>query len=161
VPTTERPRLLIVTGAALADVGELPAPIRSLIASASEILVLAPVRPGRLEWIASDTDRDRHEADDRLRIVMRRVGELAPGGEVAGVVGDETPLSAFADAVWRFGPDQILVALQALDHSAWKERGLSSGFARRSTSRSPFSRSIARATCLRARSTTADRLAAA
>jgi hypothetical protein len=124
VSTTERPRLLIVTGAAVADVGELPTSIRSLIASASEILVVTPVLPGRLEWIASDTDRVRHEADDRLRTVMSHVGELAPEGEVAGVLGDETPLSAFADAVRRFGPDHILVALRASDHSAWQERGL-------------------------------------
>jgi hypothetical protein len=124
VSTTERPRLLIVTGAALEQVAELPAPVRSLIASASEILVVAPVLPGRLEWIASETDRVRHEADDRLRTVMSHVGELAPEREIAGVVGDETPLSAFADAVRRFGPDHILIALRASDHSAWQERGL-------------------------------------
>src|SRR3712207_1128607 len=124
MPTTERPRLLIVTGAAVADVGELPTTVRSLIEAASEILVVTPVLPGRLEWIASDTDRVRHEADDRLRTVMRHVEELAPEREVAGVVGDETPLSAFADAVRRFGPDHILVALRASDHSAWQERGL-------------------------------------
>jgi hypothetical protein len=127
VSTTERPRLLIVTGAAVADVGELPTPVRLLIASASEILVVTPVLPGRLEWIASDTDRVRHEADERLHTVMSHVGELAPEREVAGVVGDETPLSAFADAVRRFGPDHILVALRASDHSAWQERGLVEG----------------------------------
>jgi hypothetical protein len=122
--TTERPRLLIVTGAAVADVGELPTTVRSLIEAASEILIVTPVLPGRLEWIASDTDRVRHEADDRLRTVMSHVEELAPGREVAGAVGDETPLSAFADAVRRFGPDHILIALRASDHSAWQERGL-------------------------------------
>jgi hypothetical protein len=124
VSTTERPRLLIVTGAALADVGEVPAAVRSLIASASEILVVTPMLPSRLEWIASDTDRVRHEADERLRTVLSHVGELAPEREVGGVVGDETPLSAFTDAVRRFGPDHILVALRASDHSAWQERGL-------------------------------------
>jgi hypothetical protein len=122
--TSERPRLLIVTGAAVADVGELPESVRSLLASASEILVITPVLPGRLEWIASDTDRVRHEADERLRTVLRHVEELAPAREVAGDVGDETPLSAFADAVRRFGPDHILIALRASDHSAWQERGL-------------------------------------
>jgi hypothetical protein len=124
VSTTERPRLLIVTGAAVADVAELPASVQALIASASEILVVTPVLPGRLEWIASDTDRVRHEADERLRTVMSHVGELAPEREVAGAVGDETPLSAFADAVRRFDPDHILVALRAADHSAWQERRL-------------------------------------
>lgn len=122
--TTERPRLLIVTGAVLADVAELPTSVRSLIASASEILVVTPVLPGRLEWIASDTDRVRHEADERLRAVISHVEDLASEREVTGAVGDETPLSAFADAVRRFEPDHILIALRASDHSAWQERGL-------------------------------------
>ena len=123
-PPAESPRLLVVTGAAVADVGELPAQVRSLIASASEILVVTPVLPGRLAWLASDTDRVRHEADERLQTVLGQVEELAPERDVAGEVGDETPLSAFADAVRRFGPDHILLALRASDHRAWQERGL-------------------------------------
>jgi hypothetical protein len=117
-------RLLIVTGAAVAGVEELPALVGSLIASASEILVVSPVLPGRLQWLASDTDRVRHEADERLQSVMSHVEELAPERAVSGGAGDETPLSAFADAVRRFRPDHILVALRASDHSAWQERQL-------------------------------------
>jgi hypothetical protein len=117
-------RLLIVTGAAVADVEELPALVRSLIASASEILVVTPVLPGRLQWLASDTDRVRHEADERLQSVMSHVEQLAPERAVSGGVGDETPLSAFADAVRGFRPDHILVALRTSDHSAWQERQL-------------------------------------
>jgi hypothetical protein len=117
-------RLLIVTGGAAADVEELPALVRLLISSASEILVISPVLPGRLQWLASDTDRVRHEADERLQSVMSHVEQLAPGRAVGGGAGDETPLSAFADAVRRFRPDHILVALRASDHSAWQERHL-------------------------------------
>jgi hypothetical protein len=117
-------RLLIVTGAAVAEVPELPALVRSLIESASEILVVTPVLPGRLQWLASDTDRVRHEADERLQTVISQLEELAPEAATAGAVGDETPLSAFADAVRRFRPDHILLALRASDHAAWQERGL-------------------------------------
>jgi hypothetical protein len=120
----ERLQLLIVTGAALADPSELPDDVRSLLVSADEILVVTPVLPGRLAWIASDTDRVRHEADDRLRTVLSHVEEVAPDPDVEGMVGDETPLSAFADAVRRFDPDHILVALRASDHRAWQEHGL-------------------------------------
>jgi hypothetical protein len=74
----QRTRLLIVTGAAVAEVEELPPLVRSLIESASEILVVAPVLPGRLQWLASDTDRVRHEADERLRTVVSHLEELAP-----------------------------------------------------------------------------------
>jgi hypothetical protein len=124
VPSNDGARLLIVTGAAVADVEELPALVQSLIASASEILVVTPVLPSRLQWLASDTDRVRHEADERLQSVMSHVEQLAPGRAVSGSAGDETPLSAFADAVRRFRPDHILVALRASDHSAWQERQL-------------------------------------
>jgi hypothetical protein len=117
-------RLLIVTGAAVEDVAELPPLIRSLISSASELLVIAPVLPGRLQWLASDTDRVRQEADERLRSVLAHVETLAPSAAGAGSIGDETPFSAFADAVRRFSPHHILIALRAADHSAWQERQL-------------------------------------
>ena len=117
-------RLLIVTGAAVAEVAELPALIRSLVSAASEILVIAPVLPGRLQWLVSDTGRVRREADERLQAVTAHVESLAPTATATGAVGDETPLSAFADAVRRFRPHHILIALRAADHSAWQERQL-------------------------------------
>lgn len=117
-------RLLIVTGGAVADVTELPPLIRSLISFAAEILVIAPVLPGRLQWLASDTDRVREEADERLQTVIGHVGTLAPAAAGAGGVGDETPMTAFADAVRSFRPHHILIALRASDHSAWQERQL-------------------------------------
>ena len=119
-----RTRLLIVTGGAVTDVAELPPLIRSLVQAASDILVVTPVLPGRLQWLASDTDRVRHEADDRLQTVLAHVESVAPGVAASGQIGDETPLSAFADAVRRFAPDHILVALRASDHGGWQERRL-------------------------------------
>ncbi len=124
MPAEDETRLLIVTGSAVADVEELPPLVRSLIQTASEVLVVTPMLPGRLQWLASDTDRVRHEADERLRAVISHVEELAPEAAATGAVGDETPLSAFADAVRRFRPEHILLALRAADHSAWQERGL-------------------------------------
>ena len=124
MPAEEDTRLLIVTGAAAADAEELPPLVQALIDAASEILVITPVLPGRLQWLASDTDRVRHEADERLRTVLSHVETLAPEVAAKGRVGDETPLSAFADAVRGFRPDHILLALRASDHSAWQERGL-------------------------------------
>ena len=97
--------------------------MRSLIESASEILVVTPVLPGRLQWLASDTDRVRQEADERLRTVTGQLEELATGAAMEGAVGDETPLSAFADAVRRFRPDHILLALRASDHSRGRNAG--------------------------------------
>ena len=117
-------RLLIATGEAVASIEELPPLIRALIKTASEILVMTPVLVSRLRWLASDTDRARYEADVRLSTVLGHIEELAPGAEARAQIGDETPLTAFADAIRHFRPDHILVALRSTDHDAWQERHL-------------------------------------
>jgi hypothetical protein len=115
-------RLLVATGAAVADIDELPPLVRGLIDAASEVLVITPILPGGLQWLASDTDRTRHEADERLGTVL---GQLeAMDVQVEGRIGDETPLTAFDDAVGGFHPDHILIALRSSDHAGWQERGL-------------------------------------
>ena len=117
-------RLLIATGASAANVDELPPLIRALVGTASEILVMTPVLVGALQWIASDTDRARNEADERLATVLGHVESLAPEAETQARVGDETPMTAFDDAIRAFAPDHILVALRSGDHAAWQERHL-------------------------------------
>ena len=81
---SESRRLLIATGAVAADAAQLPALVRELIESASDILVISPILPGRLQWLVSDTDRARYEADDRLESVSRRGRGGRPGGESRG-----------------------------------------------------------------------------
>ncbi len=117
-------RLLIATGEAAASQDELPQLVRALIDSASEVLVMTPVLIGRLQWLASDTDQARYEADERLSAVLGHVETLAPDAEIRGRVGDDTPLTAFSDAIREFLPDHILIALRSRDHSGWQERGL-------------------------------------
>ncbi len=69
-----------------------------------------------------DVDRARHEADERLNVVL---GDMEALGVTAkGRVGDETPLTAFDDAVRDFRPDHILIGLRAGEHAGWQERGL-------------------------------------
>jgi len=41
-----------------------------------------------------------------------------------GRSGDETPLTAFDDAVREFGPDHILIGLRSSEHADWQELGL-------------------------------------
>jgi hypothetical protein len=117
-------RLLIATGVAVADTAELPPVVRMLIDAASEILVITPILPSGVQWLVSDTDRARHDADERLEIVMRQIAAMAPSADLHEAIGDETPLTAFADAVGRFHPDHILIARRAEDHEAWQERHL-------------------------------------
>jgi hypothetical protein len=115
-------RLLVATGAAVADVEELPSLVRGLLNAASDVLVITPILPGVLQWLVSDTDRARHEADERLNTVLGHLAELDVPAE--GRVGDETPLTAFEDAVRDFEPDHILIALRSGEDAGWQERGL-------------------------------------
>jgi hypothetical protein len=124
VAVTPETRLLIATGEAAADVGELPQHVRTLIASASDILVVTPILVSRLRWLASDTDRARYEADERLGAILGHIEALAPEAETTAQIGDETPLTAFEDAIRAFRPNHILIALRSADHAAWQERGL-------------------------------------
>jgi hypothetical protein len=115
-------RLLVVTGAAVSDLGQLPPSIRALIEGASEVFVITPTLPGPLQWLASDIDTARQVADERLNVVLGQVESLNPSA--SGQVGDETPLTAFEDAYRSFRPDHILIGLRAGDHAGWQERGL-------------------------------------
>jgi hypothetical protein len=93
-----------------------------LLETASDVLVITPVLPGRLQWWVSDTDHARHEADERLATVLGHFEEM----EIAatGRAGDETPLTALEDAVRSFAPDHILIALRGDEDADWQERGL-------------------------------------
>jgi hypothetical protein len=115
-------RLLIVTGAAVSDMGDLPASVRMLIEGASEIFVVTPNLPGRLQWLTNDTDATQQVADARLDVVLGQLNSI--DAEATGQVGADDPLTAFGDAIRRFGPDHILIGLRADDHAGWQESGL-------------------------------------
>jgi hypothetical protein len=115
-------RLLMVADSAVAEVDELPPPVRALLAEADEVYVVTPSLPGRLAWLADDVDQSRHRADERLDTVLRHMREV--GAHVRGRTGDDTMLLAFEDAVTDFEPDHILIGLLSADHANWQERGL-------------------------------------
>ena len=73
-----------------------------LIDTASEILVVVPALPSRIAWLASDTDRTREVADERLGVVLDHLKDT--GAPVKGAVGADDPLLAFEDAVAGFHP---------------------------------------------------------
>ena len=115
-------RLLVVTGAAVSSLDEVPRSVRALIEGASEVFVVTPSLPGRLQWLASDTDSSRHFADKRLDAVLGQIRSMDV--DATGRVGADDPLTAFGDAIREFGPDHILIGLRATDHAGWQERGL-------------------------------------
>jgi hypothetical protein len=104
-------KVLIAAGDAASDPNDVPAAIRQLVDSASEVLVLSPTLVNPLQWLYGDVDRARRVADDRLELIL---GQLESVGVTAsGVVGDETLRDAFEDAMRRFGPDHVVIALAA------------------------------------------------
>jgi hypothetical protein len=115
-------KLLIAVGEAASGPEEIPASVRALIDAADDILVIAPILPGRLDWLASATDRAREQADERLRMVLGQLEEI--GAEAEGAVGADDPLLAFEDAIRQFGPDHLLIGLRSQEHAGWQERGL-------------------------------------
>ena len=115
-------RLLIAAGEAAGRIDELPFGVRTLIDAADEIMVVAPRLPGRLDWLASDTDRATERADARLGAVLGQLGEI--GTPARGHVGADDPLLAFDDAVREFAPDHLLIAMRSGDRAGWQERGL-------------------------------------
>ncbi len=115
-------RLLVLAGAALADLGDLPPSIRALIDEADEVFVLTPTLPSRMQWLVSDIDQAHQAADERLDAVLGQLREADV--RAAGAVGDDSPFTAVADRVRSFAPDHILVAVRSGEHAGWQERGL-------------------------------------
>jgi hypothetical protein len=110
-------RLLFVADAGVADVGQLPPPVRAVIDAAGAVFVLTPTLPGRLAWLADEVDGVRHVADERLDTVlghMHSIGAHASGAAIRGSV-----LTVVADAVAEFKPDHILLALRSAEHANW------------------------------------------
>jgi hypothetical protein len=116
------PRLLIIAGEAATSAERLPRGIRSLIDAAAEIMIVSPTLPGRLDWLASDTDKATERADERLQAVLGQLDEM--GAEARGRIGADDPLLAFEDAIREFTPDHLLIGLRRKDRSGWQERGL-------------------------------------
>ena len=115
-------RLLIAAGEAAASAEQLPRGIRSLIDAAAAIMVISPALPGRLDWIASDTDKATEWADARLQTVLGQLDDVDV--DARGRVGADDPLLAFEDAIREFAPDHLLIGLRREDRSGWQERGL-------------------------------------
>jgi hypothetical protein len=115
-------KLLIATGHPASELGAVPAGVRALIDQAEAILVMVPTLPGRIAWLAGETDKTREVADARLHAVL---GQLEDAGQRAeGVVGSDDPMVAFADAVADFDPDHIVIGLRNRNEGGWQERGL-------------------------------------
>jgi hypothetical protein len=72
----------------------------------SNVHVVAPARVSRLEWLATDEDEARAEADVRA---LEAEWTLSHEAAVEGEGGDVDPVQAVEDALREFAADEILV----------------------------------------------------
>ena len=87
-----------------------------------EVLVVCPALNSRLRHWASDDDRARAAAHDRLDRSLRSLEEL--GVQARGEVGDSEPLQAIEDALRTFGADEVIISTHPVGRSHWLERGV-------------------------------------
>jgi hypothetical protein len=114
-------RLLIVAGQTLADGQPAPAGPATLVAAASEILVISPSLVGPLHWLTGDVDHARYEANDRLAAAVHRLENA--GTPVEGQQVDELLPAAFDDAIRTFHPDHIIIVAKKDDHR-WERHNI-------------------------------------
>ena len=119
----EGKRVLVLAGAAVAELDELPAEVRAELDGAEEVFVVTPTLTTGIEWLMSDIDRARHEADERLDTIL---GQLESSGTnvAGGAVGDDTPMTVVEDHVRAFDPTRIVLALRGSGTAGWQERDL-------------------------------------
>ena len=77
----------------------------------ANVLVVAPALNSRLRRWASDEDRARRRAAERLRAYLDQLEKH--GVHAEGRVGDADPLLAIADALAIFPADEIVIAADA------------------------------------------------
>jgi hypothetical protein len=102
-------------------------PLREMIRQKSEgfreeVLVVSPALNSPLRHWASDEDRARAAAQERLDRSLERLAAL--GISARGEVGDSEPLQAIEDALRTFGADEVILSTHPPGRSNWLEKGV-------------------------------------
>ena len=82
--------------------------------------VLAPIVAPAAHRLVSDVDRERHEAEARLRASLAWAGEH--GFRARGEVGDVDAMTAIEDELRDVGADEIIIAAHARGRTSWLAR---------------------------------------
>jgi hypothetical protein len=84
------------------------------------VRVICPTLLSRVRFIASDEDKARANAQERLEHSLSRLREV--GVNCEGEVGEADPLQAIEDALRTFSPDEIIISTHPEGRSLWLER---------------------------------------
>jgi nucleotide-binding universal stress UspA family protein len=82
-----------------------------------ELDVLVPIVASRSHYWASDFDREREEARERLEASLAWAAEH--GFAARGEVGDPDPLIAIEDELRDFGADEVIVVRHSGERRSW------------------------------------------
>lgn len=82
-----------------------------------ELDVLAPILASRSHHLASDIDRERDEAQQRLAASLAWATEQ--GFAAKGEVGDSDPLTAIEDELRDFGVNEVIIVRHARERRSW------------------------------------------
>lgn len=93
-----------------------------------ELDVLAPIVASRSHYWASDVDRERGAARERLEASLAWAAEQ--GFAARGEVGDPDPLVAIEDELRDFGADEVVIAVHPRERMSWLARRMLGHLAR-------------------------------
>jgi hypothetical protein len=93
-----------------------------------ELDVLAPIVTSRSHYWASDVDRERGAARERLEASLAWAAEQ--GFAARGEVGDPDPLVAIEDELRDFGADEVVIAMHPRERTSWLARRMLGHLAR-------------------------------
>jgi hypothetical protein len=111
-----RRHVLVVAGVRL-DGEELRRALGADEEARVELDVLAPILASRSHQWASDIDREREEARERLEASLAWAAEQ--GFLAKGEVGDPDPLVAIEDELRDFGADEVIIVRHPSERSSW------------------------------------------
>jgi hypothetical protein len=93
-----------------------------------ELDVLAPILASRSHYWASDVDREREEARERLEASLAWAAEQ--GFAAKGEVADPDPLVAIEDELRDFGADEVIIAVHSRERTSWLAKRMLAHLAR-------------------------------
>ena len=105
---SSRDRVLVVANRTLRG-EDLEAILRTRAERGAELRVVVPILVSRARYIASDVDRELHEAGERLAAALAWAHDA--GFEASGKVGDpNVALGAIEDELRQFAADEVVIS---------------------------------------------------
>jgi hypothetical protein len=113
---------LLVVATAPDPEDELRERLRRFREEDAEVLVIAPASDlSLLQWLTSDEDRARADAERKAQRAARAVGAAE------AIVGDADPVIAIEDALRVFPANELIVVTRPEDEATWLERDVLDG----------------------------------